>query len=66
MNAIQEKTTGRYITQAAIEMWADGHDLDGIDGIDLWTDDVGEAAWISPGDEPTGMDYDRFALVPAP
>jgi len=58
---IQDKTTGKYITQAAYELWDDGHDLDGLD---MWTDDIQMAAWISSDDAPTGMDMDRFALVP--
>jgi hypothetical protein len=58
---IQDKTTGKYITQAAYELWADGHDLDGLD---MWTGEILMAAWISSDDAPTGMDMDRFALVP--
>ena len=58
---IQEKSTGRYITQGAFELWEDGHD---IDGLDMWTEDIERAAWLSPDDAPTGMDATRFALVP--
>lgn len=57
--AIKEIATGKYITQAALELWEDGHCLDGVD---LWTDEVQMAAWITPDDAPAGMDG-RFALV---
>ncbi len=57
---IQDKNTGLYMTQGAVELWDDGHD---VDGLDMWTDNMAYAAWLTPQDAPKGMDNNRFVLV---